>query len=109
MNCSFALPYSTVSMNITSKPAASQSKIVSRVFGPPPSEPALGLGRIKALGSLQRVSFWSYLEDTSFTTLGTWVYCQHGEFIAFEVKRAESFNKGTFACSKDSVIPILID
>ena len=44
-------------MNITSYPAASQRITVSRVFlATPPSEPALGLGRIKALGSLQRVS-----------------------------------------------------
>ena len=43
--------YHTVSTNILSKPAASQSTIVSRVLrATPPSEPAEGLGRIKDLG-----------------------------------------------------------
>ena len=44
-------------MNTTSKPAASHKITVSLVFlATPPSEPALGLGRINALGSLHRVS-----------------------------------------------------
>ena len=50
-------PTPTVSTKIVSKPAASQSRIVSRVLrATPPSEPALGLGRMKAFGSWQRVS-----------------------------------------------------
>ena len=42
-------PTPTVSTMITSKPAASHSSIASRVFSAtPPSEPADGLGRMKA-------------------------------------------------------------
>lgn len=44
-------PTPTVSTNILSNPAASQSTIVSRVLrATPPNEPAEGLGRMKDLG-----------------------------------------------------------
>ena len=45
-------PTPTVSTSTTSKPAASQSSIVSRVFAAtPPSVPEVGDGRMKAFGS----------------------------------------------------------
>ena len=45
-------PMPTVSTRMTSKPAASQTSIVSRVLAAtPPSVPAEGEGRMKALGS----------------------------------------------------------
>ena len=50
-------PTPTVSTNILSKPAASQSTMVSRVLrATPPSEPAAGLGRMNALGCTARRS-----------------------------------------------------
>ncbi len=48
-------PMPTVSTRITSKPAASQSSMVSRVLAAtPPSVPAAGEGRMKAFGSADK-------------------------------------------------------
>ena len=105
-------PTPTVSMNTTSNPAASQRITVSLVFlATPPSEPALGLGRMNALGSLQRVSILVLsprILPLLFSLLGS--IASTASLCPLEVTKLPNASmKVLFPAPGTPVMPILID
>ena len=98
-------PTPTVSMKMTSKPAASHSTIVSRVLrATPPSDPAEGEGRMKTSGLLQMLSMAGLVaEDRAAAALRRGVDGQHGQAVAQRGDHVpDGLDEGRLAGSGDS-------